>query len=92
MLAAVYSLILIQKAFHGRPQKADAHAHGHGEAETKYEDLNHRELGMMALLMVLLLGLGLYPQPVLDVSQAAMQTVQMIYNSPAAVATTGVMP
>ena len=83
VLAAVYSLILVQKAFHGAP-KEDGH-------KGNYEDLSRRELGMMAILMALLLGLGLYPQPVLDISQASMQTVQMIYNTPA-LASTGVTP
>jgi len=76
ILAAVYSLILVQKAFHGKPRD-DGH-------EGMFEDLNTRELGMMVVLMALLLGLGLYPQPVLDVSKAAMQTVEHIYNPPAA--------
>lgn len=82
ILAAVYSLILIQKAFHGAP-KDDGH-------QGKYDDLNIRELGMMAILMVLLLGLGLYPQPVLDMSQSSMQTVGLIYQE--AAATTGAAP
>jgi len=81
ILAAVYSLILVQKAFHGAPRD-DGHK-GH------YDDLTRRELSMMALLMVLLLGLGLYPQPVLDASAAAMNTVEHIYNQPHAAAALG---
>ncbi len=73
ILAAVYSLIVIQKAFHGTPRD-DGH-------QGMFEDLNYRELSMMAVLMALLLGLGLYPQPVLNVSQASMATVERIYAS-----------
>lgn len=73
ILAAVYSLIVIQKAFHGQPRD-DGHV-------GMFEDLNRRELSMMAVLMALLLGLGLYPQPVLDISKASMSTVELIYNS-----------
>jgi len=43
--------------------------------------------------MLLLLGLGLYPQPVLDISAASMQTVEFIYNNtPAALSLSGVTP
>lgn len=78
VLAAVYSLILVQKAFHGAPRD-DGH-------KGNYEDLSRRELSMMAVLMLLLLGLGLYPQPVLDISAASMQTVELIYADPSAAA------
>jgi NADH-quinone oxidoreductase subunit M len=82
ILAAVYSLILVQKAFHGRLKGTDAHGH----ADTsKLEDLNLRELAMMGTLMLLTLGLGLYPQPVLDTASAAMKHVEQLYSvAPAA--------
>ena len=72
ILAAVYSLILVQKAFHGKPRED-----GHG---AHLEDLSKRELAMMGLMMALLLGLGLYPQPVLDTAAAAMKTVELQYS------------
>lgn len=85
ILAAVYSLMMIQRAFHG-PTPDDGHGHG-GE---KLQDLNARELGMLGVLMAIMLWLGLYPQPFLDTSAAAMQHVAAIYAEaqPAAVADT----
>jgi len=68
ILAAVYSLFLMQKAFHG-PAKS----------EEKLADLNGRELSTMLSLMAILLFLGLYPQPILDLSRAPMAAVQKIY-------------
>src|SRR3546814_12613921 len=60
VFGAVYALILVQRAFHGAP----------AEGASPLKDLGRRELGMMAVLMVLLLALGLYPQLVLDTSAA----------------------
>lgn len=73
VLAAVYSLIMVQRAFHGPPQVAE---HGHTEP---LEDLSKRELAMLASLMVIMLWLGLYPQPILDTSAVAMRHVAEIY-------------
>jgi len=55
IFATVYTLWMIQRVFQGP-----------NEAGWRLPDLNPREAGIMALLMVALLGLGLYPQPVLD--------------------------
>jgi len=83
ILAAVYSLILVQKAFHGAPR----------EGSGMLEDLNPRELAMMLTLMALMLGLGLYPQLVIDAAHAPMQAVQHIYSSAGAAAVTaGALP
>ncbi|TXH03108.1 MAG: NADH-quinone oxidoreductase subunit M [Nevskiaceae bacterium] len=71
VLAAVYSLILVQRAFHGAP-KEDQH---------KLDDLSRRELALMLSLMAALLWLGLFPQTVLDTSLASMQSVQQVYQS-----------
>jgi NADH-quinone oxidoreductase subunit M len=75
IFAAVYSLILVQKAFHGRPHNAEG---GHAAAG-KLEDLNLRELAMMAVLMLLTLALGLYPQPVIDTATGALKRVEQLY-------------
>ncbi|HUP92280.1 MAG TPA: hypothetical protein VM074_08540, partial [Solimonas sp.] len=71
---AVYALIMVQRAFHGPPGKFAAE---HG----KMEDLNRRELVTLISLMAILLWLGLYPQPVLDTSQATMRAVENIYQT-----------
>jgi NADH-quinone oxidoreductase subunit M len=70
ILAAVYSLIMVQRAFHG-PAKS----------EEKLEDLNAREIVMMLSLMLILVWLGLYPQPVLDTSAASMHAVHQVYDA-----------
>ncbi len=71
VLAAVYSLMMIQRAFHGPTQEDH-----HGE---KLQDLNRRELAMLGSLMIIMLWLGLYPQPFLDTSASAMHHVAAIY-------------
>jgi NADH-quinone oxidoreductase subunit M len=75
ILAAVYALILMQRAFYGKPQSAE-----------RLVDLSGRELTLMFSLMLLLLLLGLYPQPVLNTSAAAMAGVQHYYSTVLAVA------
>ncbi|MFT3930349.1 MAG: NADH-quinone oxidoreductase subunit M [Spongiibacteraceae bacterium] len=69
ILAAVYSLIIMQRAFFGKPQ-----------SDERLRDLSGRELGLMFSLMLLLLLLGLYPQPVMNTSAAAMAGVQYFYT------------
>lgn len=86
ILAAVYSLMMIQRAFHG-PVQTDEHAE-------HLEDLSRRELAMLGSLMLIMLWIGLYPQPFLDTSAAAMQHVAAIYAAaqPGAVAVVGAAP
>jgi NADH-quinone oxidoreductase subunit M len=61
ILAAIYSLLMMQRSFYGAAQ-----------AETKLEGLTTREVVMVLLLVGCLLWLGVYPQPVLDLTQASM--------------------
>jgi NADH-quinone oxidoreductase subunit M len=67
---AIYSLILIQKAFHGVP-----------DMTRKLQDFGAREMSVMVAMIVGLVWLGFYPQPVIDVAapviQSLEQTVQM---------------
>lgn len=70
ILAATYSLWLMQRAFYGPAQ-----------SEEKLRDLNGRELATMISLMAILLWLGIYPQPVLDATRAPMAAVQAIYEA-----------
>nr|WP_242521725.1 NADH-quinone oxidoreductase subunit M [Motiliproteus sp. SC1-56] len=53
--AAVYALIMIQKAFHGPAPSAPA-----------LVDFDRREVTAMAVMMLGLLWMGLYPQPLID--------------------------
>lgn len=64
VLSAVYSLIMIQRSLHGAAQSSEV-----------IPGLNARELVMMLSLMLLLVWLGLYPQPVLDTSAAVMNSI-----------------
>ncbi len=65
VLASVYSLIMIHRAYFGPARSEHALA-----------GLNTRELSMVLGLAVLLVLLGVYPQPVLDTSAASMHGVQ----------------
>ena len=64
ILAPVYSLVFIQKAFHGPLQN-----------QPPLSDFNRRELASLALLVLASLWLGLCPQPVLDISAPALKQV-----------------
>ncbi|HLV16675.1 MAG TPA: NADH-quinone oxidoreductase subunit M [Pseudomonas sp.] len=65
VLSSVYSLAMVHRAYYG-PSRSD----------TPLAGLNAREAGMVLSLVVLLVLLGIYPQPVLDTSLASMQGVQ----------------
>ncbi|WP_295687166.1 NADH-quinone oxidoreductase subunit M [uncultured Nevskia sp.] len=84
ILAAVYSLMMMQRAFFGPPK-----------SEEKLRDLNAREMTTMLSLMALILFMGLYPQPILDVTKATMAGVQAVYATGLPVSATamiGVQP
>jgi len=65
LAATLYGLKLIQGAFHG------PNTHNWVLA-----DLGGREAIMMAVMIILILWLGLYPQPVLNTFSPAMETLQ----------------
>jgi NADH-quinone oxidoreductase subunit M len=65
VFGSVYSLIMIHRAYFG-PSKSDAVLHG----------MDGRELIMVVGLAVLLIYIGVYPQPFLDTSAATMHGVQ----------------
>ena len=65
VFGSVYSLIMIHRAYFG-PSKSDAVLAG----------MDNRELVMVLGLAVLLIVLGVYPQPFLDTSAATMTGVQ----------------
>ncbi|HZA20958.1 MAG TPA: NADH-quinone oxidoreductase subunit M [Actinomycetota bacterium] len=73
VLAAVYLLWAYQRVFHG-PLTIDANR--------SLPDLNLREVAMLAPLMVLILFIGVYPQPFLDrINPAAEKVVQQLNRS-----------
>lgn len=70
VFASVYSLIMIHRAYFGPARE-----------ETLLVGLNTRELSMVLGLAVLLILLGIYPQPVLDTSAATMHGVQQWFDA-----------
>lgn len=66
--AAVYSLWMMQRAFQGESRLES------GQAE-KLNDFDSREMATMAAMMVALIWLGLYPQPVLDLTQPVIDSL-----------------
>jgi NADH-quinone oxidoreductase subunit M len=64
VFATVYSLWIIQRAFHGPLREYP-----------KLRDLSPREVGIMALMIVAIVGLGLAPQPVLNTTRRSVESV-----------------
>ena len=61
---AVYSLMLMQRAFHGEPNPRFENL--------QLNDFGAREMFTMAAMIVALVALGLYPQPILDTTQSSV--------------------
>ena len=62
--AAIYSLILMQKAFYGKPN--DNH---------QLKDFGGIDMTAMGIMIIALIWLGLYPQPVLDMVQPVIDSL-----------------
>jgi NADH-quinone oxidoreductase subunit M len=65
VLAAIYSLWMVQRVFHGEKREGP-----------KFADLSPRETGMMTAMVFVLLWLGLYPRPVLKTVEPTPHVVQ----------------
>ena len=65
VLSAVYSLILMQRTFYGKPS-----------TEAPIPDLDRREFAILTTLAAVMIWLGLYPRPFFAVSRAPMQALQ----------------
>ncbi len=84
--AGLYALILIYKALFGdNTTKAlhQAFIEAHPSSAKPLKDLGGRELALLLTLATGLVWLGLYPQPVLNKSEAAMQYVVDKAQAPA---------
>jgi len=68
VVAAVYSLIVIQKVFHG-------------ENKNNYEiaDLTFIEMACFALMMIGLLWMGLYPQSMMDMAEPTLRSIDVVF-------------
>ncbi len=70
IFATVYSLWMVQVAFQGANKR-----------QRVIHDLDARELAMMAAMMLVLILLGLYPQPVINTANQALTNLQQITSS-----------
>jgi NADH-quinone oxidoreductase subunit M len=65
--AAIYALWMMQLAFQGKPDDT-----------REFADFGPREMTTMAAMMIILVWLGLYPQPVLDLAQPVLDSLQKL--------------
>lgn len=72
VFASVYSLIMLRRAYFGQPKSKIA--------EQSFAGLSVREMTMLLVLIVLLVLLGVMPQPILDTSHAAMDSLQQWFT------------
>jgi NADH-quinone oxidoreductase subunit M len=68
--AAIYALWMMQLAFQGKPDE-----------QLSMEDFGPREMLAMAAMMIALLWLGVYPQPVLDLAQPVLTSLQQAFGA-----------
>ena len=66
---------MMQQAFQGSPDE-----------QRKMPDFDAREMVSMAAMMIALIWLGLYPQPVLDLAQPVLDGLQQLVPGASAVA------
>lgn len=62
VFASIYSLTYMQRSFYGK-----------AKSDEPLAKLSFRELGMLFVLIALVLALGFYPQPILDISYSATE-------------------
>jgi len=65
--AAIYSLILMQKSFFGKPDES-----------RQLADFSNLEMTAMAVMVIALVWLGVYPQPVLDLVQPVIDSLATV--------------
>ena len=71
VLATVYALWVIQRVFHGRRPAAPK-----ARSARRVADLSARELAMMAVCVIVLLWLGLYPQTFIHTAKSTVDSLQ----------------
>jgi len=79
ILSVAYALLMVQRALHGEPVGAGGFSDGAG-AGPLLADLSARTLGLLLVLVTLLVGLGLYPQPVIDLVNAPLHAIEAGYR------------
>lgn len=78
IVGAIYSLILLQRSFQGTP---DEHR--------KLADFGALEMAAMGVMVIALVWLGLYPQPVLDTVQPVLDSLSQVVSFDTTSATFG---
>jgi NADH-quinone oxidoreductase subunit M len=68
IVAAVYSLIVIQKVFHGK-----------NTSNFKFEDLSFVEMLCFSLMMIGLIWMGMYPQTFLDMAEPTLRALGVAF-------------
>lgn len=64
IVGAVYSLMMLQRSFQGTPDES-----------RRLDDLGPLEMTAMAVMIIALISLGIYPQPVLDLVQPVLDSL-----------------
>jgi len=64
VLAAIYSLWIVQQVFHGEQREG-----------LKFFDLTAREMGIMTALVLAILWIGLYPRPILKTAEMSLSSI-----------------
>jgi NADH-quinone oxidoreductase subunit M len=77
--AAIYSLILVQRALHGEPRP-----------DRRVTDLGVRESAVLAALALVIVWFGVYPQPLFDLAAGGLANIQQPQAT--RTATTGIAP
>ncbi len=68
VVSTVYALWMVQQVFHGQPR----------EEHALLPDLYPREKGIAAAMIILIVWLGLYPQPVINAARPALENLQKV--------------
>ena len=79
--AAVYALWIVQQVMHGPNPEG-----------WKIADLTGREMAMAGAMAVVIIWLGLFPQPVLNTVSASIHSLEKIVRPPAIASVNGQMP
>jgi len=78
VLSAVYSLRIAQRVFHGATR-----------ADLLMPDLSVRETGMLAIMIIAVITIGLFPQTILDTAKPVLSGLECCSSHPQPVSTKG---
>ena len=70
VVSVIYALLLVERVFQGTKNNT-----------VDCPDLNKRETAVFAVLLILIVWMGIYPKPFLDMSAPAIKTVRCIVGS-----------